>query len=576
MLSVNHGSSNILEVGRHRVIIQNMRFALAQTNTTVGDFEGNLKKCVSAIEMAESQGCDLVLFPEMTLSGYPPMDLLDRSAFMECAMRSLDDIVKRCLGKELVVIVGAPEQNTETDGKRLFNSAFVIQNGAIKGVHRKVLLPTYDVFDEARYFEPNRNPKVIEVGQTRIGVTICEDIWNDKAMWDRRPYHFDPVGAIVPQKPNIIVNLSASPFAVGKFSKRLKLGSGVARRANCPLFYCNLVGGNDGLIFDGRSFALAPSGDVLGVAKAFEEDLLIVDYPHISHSTLHEIRTPEDEIDDVIDALTLGIKDFCSKLSIKKVVIGVSGGVDSAVVTALAVRALGKNSVIPVFMPSRYTSKESERDAKELAQNLGLRLVTVSIEPMVVAFSETLEKAIGEPMRGVALENLQARIRGVILMAISNMYGALVLNTGNKSELAMGYSTLYGDSIGGLSVLGDLTKDMVYKVARALNQNKPTIPEHTLTRPPSAELRPNQKDEDTLPPYPILDEFVRLYVVQGLDARAIVEKGFDKEIIRKALSMLTHSEFKRKQAPPVLKVTEKAFGAGWMYPIVNKFQDPVE
>jgi NAD+ synthetase len=553
-----------------------MKVGIAQINTTVGDFEGNLKKCVSAIEHAQTHGCDIVLFPEMTLSGYPPLDLLERRAFVECAMRALDHLVKKSKGKGIAVIVGAPEPNPDADGKRVFNSAFLIHDGTVKGVHRKVLLPTYDVFDEARYFEPGQEPKVFEVGQTRIALTICEDIWNDKAVWDRRPYHFDPVGAIVKQNPHIILNLSASPFWVGKFLKRLEVAKNVANRANCPVVYCNLVGGNDGLIFDGKSFVVAEDGSVLGVAKAFEEDMLILDCSTATASSAPEMCAADHKINDVIDALTLGIRDFCYKLSFKKVVVGVSGGVDSAVVTALAVRALGQDSVIPVFMPSRYTSKESEEDAKELAQNLGLRLVRVSIEPMVTAFAETLEKATGAPIEGVVLENLQARIRGVILMAISNREGALVLNTGNKSEFAMGYATLYGDLIGGLSVLGDLTKDMVYKVARALNAKKPTIPEHTLIRPPSAELRPNQKDEDTLPPYPILDEFVRLYVVQCLDANALVAQGFDKEIIKKALSMLRQSEFKRKQAPPILKVTEKAFGAGRMYPIVNKFQDPVE
>ena len=553
-----------------------MKVAIAQINTTVGDFEGNLKKCVCAIEHAQTHGCDIVLFPEMTLSGYPPLDLLERKAFVECAMRALDDLVKKSKGKGIAVIVGAPEPNPDTDGKRVFNSAFLIHDGVVKGVHRKVLLPTYDVFDEARYFEPGQEPKVFEVGQTTIALTICEDIWNDKAIWDRRPYHFDPVGAIVKQKPHIILNLSASPFWVGKFSKRLEVARSVVNRANCPVVYCNLVGGNDGLIFDGRSFVVAEDGSVLGVAKAFEVDMLILDCSTATASSAPEMCASDDEINDVIDALTLGIRDFCYKLSFKKVVVGVSGGVDSAVVTALAVRALGQDSVIPVFMPSRYTSKESEEDATQLAQNLGLRLVRVGIEPIVTAFVETLEKATGAPIEGVVLENLQARIRGVILMAISNREGALVLNTGNKSEFAMGYATLYGDLIGGLSVLGDLTKDMVYKVARALNTKKPTIPEHTLIRPPSAELRPNQKDEDTLPPYPILDEFVRLYVVQCLDAKVLVAQGFDTEIIKKALSMLRQSEFKRKQAPPILKVTEKAFGAGRMYPIVNKFQDPVE
>ncbi len=551
-----------------------MKVFLGQINTTVGDFEGNVRKVCAACERAWREDADLVVFPELTLTGYPPMDLLERSSFIEANLRALDAVRDHTRGHRAAVILGFAEPNPEPVGKPLFNAAAVLRDGGVVGTHRKVLLPTYDVFDEARYFEPGPMPAPIDVDGLRVAVTVCEDIWNDKAVWARAPYHEEPIETLAGSRPDLVVNLSASPFVVGKLTTRLGLARGIATRHGVPVVYVNLVGGNDGLIFDGESFVVSRSGDVAFTGAAFREDVVLVEIAdRTSEVKIDETTATMGPAQAVVEALCLGIRDFCGKLGISGVLVGLSGGIDSAVTACLAVRALGPDAVRGVTMPSRFTSASALQGARELARNLGIRLDEVPIDPVVDALVSALRPGLGELPWGITEENLQARVRGTLLMAFSNRTGALVLNTGNKSELAVGYCTLYGDMVGGLAVIGDLSKEMVYAVARALNRERPVIPEDTLTRPPSAELRPDQKDEDSLPPYPALDPIVHGYVEDGLDARDLVRAGHDARVVAWVLREIARSEFKRRQAPLALKVTSRAFGVGRRFPVVHKFQD---
>lgn len=573
-----------------------MKVLVGQINTVVGDFEGNVRKVIAACEHAWRDGADLALFPELTLTGYPPMDLLERSSFIEANLRALDAVRGRTAGHRAPVIVGFAQPNPEPYGKPLFNAAAVLRDGHVAGIHRKVLLPTYDVFDEARYFEPGPAPAPIEVDGARIAVTICEDIWNDKAVWSRTPYHEDPIRSLMTHPPtsagprvgasaDVVVNLSASPFVVGKLATRLELAGGIARRHGVPVVYGNLVGGNDGLIFDGESFVVSRDGDVVFTAAAFREDTTVIEIADRksqvkSNATggggagpVTATTAGMGPARAVMEALCLGIRDFCGKLGIPGVLVGLSGGIDSAVTTCLAVRALGPDAVCGVTMPSRFTSASALEGARELARNLGIRLEEVPIDPVVDALVSALRPALGELPWGVTEENLQARVRGTLLMAFSNRTGALVLNTGNKSELAVGYCTLYGDMVGGLAVIGDLSKQTVYEVAREVNRERRVIPEDTLARPPSAELRPGQRDEDSLPPYPALDPIVRGYVEDGLDARDLVRAGHDGRVVDWVLGEIARAEFKRRQAPLALKVTSRAFGVGRRFPVVQRFRD---
>lgn len=548
-----------------------MRVCLAQLNTTVGDIEGNVRKIIATLQRASSRGVALVVFPELTITGYPPLDLLERSAFIEANLRGLHDVVRATFSSPSVLVVGYAEPNPSA-GKGLFNAAAVIYNGKVLGVHRKVLLPTYDVFDEARYFEKGPGPKAIETPVGRLAVTICEDIWNDKAVLGRSLYHEDPVQVLAKMGPDIFVNLSASPFVVGKMKVRLQIAKKIVSQYRVPFVYVNLVGGNDGLIFDGESFIITRDQKV-ATAAAFQEDELIENPDESLTISPPQAPPSDDPISATVEALCLGIRDFCRKLGFERVTVGLSGGIDSAVVASLAVRALGPERVRLVSMPSRYTSELSKRLAREIASNLGARLDEVPIDPIVDAYLKVLEPVLGPRPWGVTEENIQARVRGAILMAISNRDGSLVLNTGNKSELAVGYCTLYGDMVGGLAVIGDLTKQRVYEVARFINREREVIPPETLSRPPSAELRPNQKDEDSLPPYPLLDPIVSAYVEDGLDAQELVRAGHDPTTVATALDMIARSEYKRRQAPVVLKVTKCAFGPGRRFPIVNRFRD---
>jgi NAD+ synthetase len=550
-----------------------MKIGVAQIDTTVGDFQGNVLRIRDAYRRAAVLGADLVLFPELAVSGYPPMDFLERPAFVQANLDALDAVAGFVDGPDAVV--GFAQPNTSGRGKPLFNAAAFVSQGRVLAVHRKALLPTYDVFDEERYFEASTKPTVVARPYGRIGVTICEDIWNDPGMASGGTrYVGDPVVDLQDLLPDVVVNVSASPFFARKIMTRLALARRLACRLGVPVVYANQVGGNDGLVFDGESFVVARDGKLLHIAKAFGEDLFVVDLaaanaPEVPDSALE--RSPGSE---VLGALSLGIRDFCGKLSISSVVVGVSGGIDSAVVAALAVNALGPSAVTGISMPSPYSSEGTRADAATLCRNLGIAFHEIPIEPLFQAFLSALEPVFGGRPGGLTEENLQARIRGMLLMAWSNRTGAIVLNTGNKSELAVGYSTLYGDMVGGLAVIGDLNKALVYDVARELNLiNGAAIPEAVISRPPSAELRPDQKDEDSLPPYPVLDPLLDAMILDNLDGRGLVARGFARETVSWVTRTVPAAEFKRRQAPISLKVTPKAFGVGRRYPIVQRFRE---
>ena len=540
--------------------------ALAQINPTVGAFEGNKKLILNAMSDAKQAGANLVIFPELAITGYPPLDLLERKAFIDRAMEVLDEI--RAASDGLGVILGVPMANPDASGKPLFNSAVMLWDGKVIGIHHKVLLPTYDVFDEARYFEPGTGVTVVDTQMGRIGLTVCEDIWNDAGALGRKLYHADPVSSM-PDGLDLLVNISASPFEHGKLSTRLKLARRAVDMAGCPLVYVNQIGGNDGLIFDGRSFVMTRDGNIAASARAFEQDLVLVADPNSADPTAMPVEQGDTEL---IDALALGMRDYVEKTGFRKVCLGLSGGIDSAVVAAIAVHGLGPDRVVAVSMPSRYSSTGTQSDARKLAQNLGVEFHEIPIEGPFSAFLDVLTPHFNGLPPDVTEENLQSRTRGAILMALSNKFGYLVLNTGNKSELAVGYCTLYGDMVGGLAVIGDLPKHKVYAVARAFNRDREIIPETIITRPPSAELRPDQKDTDSLPDYDVLDRVVSLYLEQGLDAREIKARGIDPAVVDRIVHLMRLAEYKRRQAPMALKVTAKAFGPGRVFPIVQRFE----
>ncbi|HOU52861.1 MAG TPA: NAD+ synthase [Myxococcota bacterium] len=554
-----------------------MKIGLAQVDSTVGDFEGNVARVLDAYRRAMADQADLVLFPEMALTGYPPLDLLDRSEFVEANLRALQSFRQACVGPE--ACIGFVEPNPSATGKRLFNAAVLVARGAEVGRYQKALLPSYDVFDEARYFQPSFEPAVMDRPYGRIALTICEDIWNDPEVWDgRRPYTHDPLEVLAGRGVGLVVNLSASPFHIGKTMERRAVARGIVERLGCSLAYVNAAGANDALIFDGDSFVMDATGRIRGQASRFREECVVVDadLPSDKPVAPRDLRTESSEEDarDVVEALSLGIRDFCRKTGFRQVVLGLSGGIDSAVVAALAVRALGKDSVAALSMPSRHSSEGTRNDARELAANLGIRFREVPIDPICDAFRQAFSQAVdGAPLRGITDENLQARTRGVLLMAWSNQHDALVLNTGNKSEAAVGYATLYGDMVGGIAVIGDLTKEWVYRVGRALQQEGFAIPEGIFRRAPSAELRPDQRDEDSLPPYPVLDRVIDALVVRNRSGREAVAEGLPADAVAFVLSALARSEFKRRQAPFSLKVTRRAFGPGRRVPVASRFQE---
>ena len=573
----------------HPGVVAPSRIALAQVDPTVGDLEGNAALVRRAAAAARAAGAGLVIFPELALSGYPPRDLLDLPEFVERTAQALAELAAPAeWSRGLVLVVGFPERAAGAPPPGLLNSAALIAGGRVAAVGRKSLLPTYDVFDETRYFLPSASATVadLEGPPGRLGLSICEDIWNDKRFWQVPRYQRDPIAELTGAGAALVANLSASPYALGKPALRERMLSASARGHGVPIAYVNQVGGNDALVFDGGSMLVAADGRVLARAPLFREALLVADLDggHPALLDLDGRPLPPDappggpagdaEADELFRALSLGVKDYVRKCGFRSAVIGLSGGIDSALTAALAADALGPENVLGVAMPSRYSSGHSREDARALATALGVRFMEIAIEPMHAAFLAQLEQASGAPLGDLAEQNVQARIRGQILMALSNDTGGLVLSTGNKSELAVGYCTLYGDMAGGLAVIGDLPKTVVYRVSRAANARagRALIPERTFVKPPSAELKPGQVDQDSLPPYDVLDDILHAYLEERRSTEEIVARGHPPEVVRRVLRMVVSSEYKRRQAAPVLKVSEKAFGEGRRFPIAQRWR----
>ncbi|MBN1866248.1 NAD+ synthase [Candidatus Sumerlaeota bacterium] len=546
-----------------------MKIALAQINTTVGAIARNADRAIATLEQARDRGADFVLFPEMTLTGYPPNDLLDRPSFITHNLEALDRVARATTDLP-AALVGHAHRDERSEGKHLFNAVAFCAEGAVRSIHSKTLLPTYDVFDEMRYFSAAREHPVLELGGLRFGVSICEDIWNDAVFWGRRGqrrYEADPIEILAGQGVDYFVNIAASPFTEGKRALKREMFASVARRHARPLIHVNLVGGNDSLIFDGWSNVFGPDGSVLAQAADFEESLLVFDTDAPDRGAFE--RVSEEEIETIHNALVLGIRDYCGKCGFRSTVVGLSGGVDSAVTATLAARALGPDKVLGVALPSRFSSDHSRTDAAALARNLGIAFREIAIEPIYEAYLKIMEPHFEGREFDATEENLQARIRGNILMALSNKFGHLLLSTGNKSEMAVGYCTLYGDMSGGLAVLSDVPKTLVYELARFMNRSSETIPENTLRKPPSAELRPDQKDSDSLPPYEILDPIIRAYVEEQIYIDEIVARGFDRDIVERVIRMIERNEYKRRQAAIGLKITHRAFGYGRRMPVAR-------
>ena len=542
-----------------------MKIAIAQINTTIGDFDGNADKIVDAWRRADEAGAALIVLPELALCGYPPRDLLAKPAFLRQNQEALESLTKRS-GKA-VAVVGYASANETDSGRPAQNSAAVLQDGQVAAVRHKTLLPNYDVFDEDRYFEPATGNTPVEILGTKVGITLCEDIWNDEVFLHDRRYDRRPAEELAADGAELLLNLSASPWNLGKEHSRHVLLSQLSVKCGCPVVYCNLVGGNDELVFDGGSQYYNGHG-VLGANGAmFAEDLLLIDTETIEPKS----SDTSDDNEKIYRALSLGVRDYLHKCGFASAVIGLSGGIDSAVTAAVAVDALGPENVRGVAMPSQYSSQGSLDDAEGLAKALGIRYDVVPIEPVF----EQLKSQLGGIFEGLdedtTEENMQARLRGNILMSMSNKFGSLLLTTGNKSELAVGYCTLYGDMCGGLAVISDLPKTKVYSLANWINREREIIPESTITKPPSAELRPDQVDQDSLPPYDVLDSILEAYVVDGQDTEAIIASGHDEATVQRIIRLININEYKRRQAAPGIKITSKAFGVGRRIPVAKRF-----
>jgi len=543
-----------------------LRIALLQINTTPGDLTGNSALIARGFHQAREQGADLVVTTELALMGYLPRDLLMSSGFIRHSRTMLEQMARELAGGP-ALLVGAATPNEADTGRPLFNSAILLANGAIGPIFHKTLLPTYDVFDEDRYFEPATGAQILDWRGCRLGISICEDIWNDRNFWSRPLYRQDPVEALCAAGAQAILNLSASPFTVGKQALREDMLGHMTRRHRVPLVFVNQVGGDDDLIFDGRSCAFDASGRLFARARGFDEHCLVIDLDPAAGAIAEDDFTPEAEI---WSALVLGVRDYARKTRFEKALLGLSGGIDSALTAAIAAEALGPEKVLGVLMPSCYSSAGSIDDSHELARKLGIKTVTLPISDIMRSYDSTLAGVFDGLPHDVTEENIQSRIRGALLMALSNKFGSLLLTTGNKSEMAVGYCTLYGDMNGGLAVIADLPKMMVYRVARWFNRHRhPAISHSILTKPPSAELRPNQTDQDSLPPYELLDRILELHIEQSQSAEEIVAQGFDESTVKQVLRLVRNAEFKRKQAAPVLKVTSRAFGTGWRMPIAR-------
>ena len=552
-----------------------MKIALAQINPTVGDFAGNTRLILDFKDRAAEQGADLVVYPELCVCGYPPADLLEKASFLARSAEALEQIAAKTAGGPAILCgtaLAASVDGKPSEGKRARNVAALLSGGGVSFLQQKMLLPFYDVFDEQRYFSPSKPQQVVELDGVRLAVTICEDAWNDKNFWPRRLYKNDPMEELMRQQPAVHINLSSSPFWHGKRALRRQMLAAIARRDGVPVLLCNQVGGNDSLIFDGSSMALNARGELIAQAASFQEDMVMVDL----NDPCDSAATPAPDEDDTAAAylaLVLGTRDYVRKCGFRKVLVGLSGGIDSALVAAIAKEALGAENVMGIGMPSPYSSPGSIDDSRKLAANLGIRFELIGISGLFQEYTHALEPLFAGMKTDTTEENIQSRIRGGLLMALSNKFSALVLTTGNKSEMAVGYCTLYGDMVGALAVIGDLVKTRVYAVCNWLNRDGEIIPRAILEKPPSAELRPDQKDTDSLPPYEVLDPILEAYVERYETPEQIAQaNGFPLELVQQVVRLVERSEYKRQQAAPVLKVTSKSFGMGRRFPIAVKVQ----
>jgi NAD+ synthase (glutamine-hydrolysing) len=549
-----------------------MRIALAQLNFTIGDFDGNFRLIEAAVTRASAAEADLVVFSELATTGYPPRDLLNHPRFVDLSL-DLRERVAALSTARLAILIGCVEPNPSSTGKRLFNAAALCRHGRVVAVRHKSLLPTYDVFDEDRYFEPASNVEPIALDGTRLGVTVCEDVWNDRELWPRRLYHRDPVEELAAAGADVFVNISASPFTLDVSDVRRRLIRQAAVEHGRYFFYVNQVGGHDEIVFDGHSIGVAPDGSQVIRAREFADDFVVYDIPEAGTDPARIMRDVATSTEEAAHkALVLGLGDYARKCGFKSAVLGLSGGIDSALTACLAVDALGSDQVTGVAMPTRYSSQGSLDDAAALARNLGINYRVIPIDPIYQAHLDALEPVFEGLAPDTTEENIQARVRGATLMALSNKLGALLLSTGNKSELAVGYCTLYGDMCGGLAAISDVPKTLVYRISRYINREREIIPASSLTKAPSAELRPNQRDEDSLPPYDVLDPIVQAYVEEALDVDAIVARGHDRAIVEDVVRLIVGSEYKRRQAAPGIRISSKAFGIGRRYPIAASYR----
>jgi NAD+ synthase/NAD+ synthase (glutamine-hydrolysing) len=543
-----------------------VKIALGQINPTVGDFSGNAAKIIEFSRRARAGGAELILFPELSVCGYPPRDLVERPSFVARNRESAEKIAEATRG--ISVICGLVTPAESETGKSVMNSAALLQDGKIAFLQSKMLLPTYDVFDEMRNFAPARSQQLFSLSSKRVALTICEDAWNDKLFWPKRLYTVDPIDALIRAGGDLVLNISASPFWIGKREVRRDMLASIARQHKVPVAMVNQVGGNDSLLFDGSSIVLNAEGKIIAQGRSFEEDLICFDSKDLT-GDLHE--QIEGEEASVYSALVLGTRDYIQKCGFRKAIIGLSGGIDSALTAVVAADAVGPENVVGVGLPGPYSSPGSIKDARALAKNLGIRFELLSINSVVEAYRETLKEVFAGHKEDVTEENIQSRARGTLLMALSNKFGAIVLSTGNKSELGVGYCTLYGDMVGGLAVISDVPKTLVYRLSHYVNLRGPVIPQATLEKPPSAELRPDQKDSDSLPPYEILDAVLEDYVEDAHSVERIAaDHGFDIAVVRRVVRMVDRAEYKRQQAAPGIKISAKAFGYGRRFPIAAK------
>jgi NAD+ synthetase len=546
-----------------------MKIAIAQINSIIGDFDYNFNRIKKFSDQAIQLQCDLVVFSELVIPGYPPRDLLERKDFVDAGLACLDRLIRSIRG--IGVICGFVDRNTADKGKPLYNSAVLFEDGNILHKVHKQLLPTYDIFDERRYFEPGGKSSPYSYKGHRMGLTICEDAWNDEDIFQKRIYDTDPVAQFIQAGSDLVINISASPYYLGRKEFRWNMFKFMARKYKVPFMFANQVGGNDSILFDGSSTAYDKNGKTVARAADFKEDLVVFDSKTLEAQPINIHETSKSDTEAIFKGIVMGTRDYVKKCGFSKVVLGLSGGIDSALTACIAVSALGRENVSAVFMPSQYTSEENFEDTEKLSKNLGITQTRIPIDNIFKGFLKFLSPAFKDSEPDITEQNIQARIRGTILMALSNKHGALVLSTGNKSELAVGYCTLYGDMTGGLAVISDVPKTMVYDLARFINRDKGLIPPRIIAKAPSAELKPDQTDQDDLPPYDLLDSILKGYIEDFKGADDLVQAGFDKMIVEDVISRVDRNEYKRHQAAPGLKVTSKAFGYGRRFPLAQRY-----